>query len=121
MESTAGAGFGCSHGPDRYPPVAVTRQRSGRANSVRLTDLRKLLEVWARKYDWTRNGRLAVDAPIGDAQRFLRRLPQSLPGVRWALTLQAGATLIAPHAKWDKIHLYVDVATNGELASLARK
>lgn len=84
-------------------------QRVGRANSVRLQSLRHLIERWTLQYDWQRNARLAVEAPVGNLDRFLARLPPMLKGVRWALTLQAGASLVAPIAAWDTIHVYVAV------------
>src|SRR5690348_4119236 len=40
----------------------------------------------------------------------MHRLPRLMPsGMRWAFTLQAGASLVAPHASWDRVHIYVDV------------
>ena len=64
---------------------------------------------------------LAVHAPVGDPRRFLARLPASLTGHRWALTLQAGASLLAPHAAWDRIHVYLDVSEAQDLAEVARR
>ena len=101
--------------------VAVTRR--GRAAEVRITDPRKAFEAWTRAYDWRINRGIAVQAPVGDPSRFLRRLPQILPNAipkqtRWALTLQAGASLVAPHATWDRVHIYVDVPATRGLHSL---
>jgi hypothetical protein len=93
----------------------------GRANTVRLRDARRLVELWTARYQWRRNASLAVHAPIGNPERFLRRLPEALGSHRWALTLQAGASLVAPHAAWDKIHLYVDVPRGQELSEIARR
>jgi hypothetical protein len=99
---------------------ALDVQRAGRANSVRLRSIRRLIERWALQYDWQRNARLSVEAPVGSIDRFLQRLPASLKGTRWALTLQAGASLVAPIAAWDRIHLYVDVDSDRALADTAR-
>jgi hypothetical protein len=96
-------------------------QREGRANSVRLRNVRRLLERWTMRYDWERNARLPVDAPVGSAERFLRRLPDALDGTPWALALHAGASLVAPHAAWDKIHVFIDVPDDRALASVARR
>lgn len=73
------------------------------------------------RYDWQRNERLAVEAPVGSAERFLRKLPGALKGMQWALTLHAGASLVAPHAAWDKIHVFVDVPDARALADVARR
>jgi hypothetical protein len=68
------------------------------------------VEAWTRGYDWRLNRGVAVHAPVGDLTRFMHRLPRLMPsGARWALTMQAGASLVAPHATWDRVHVYVDV------------
>lgn len=95
-------------------------ERRGRAVAASLRDATRLLDRWSASYDWTRSSALAVHAPIGDPQRFLSRLPLALGSRRWALTLQAGASLLAPLAAWDRVHLYVDVNEPQELASVAR-
>ena len=51
---------------------------------------------------------MTFSAPIGDTRRFLPKLKRLMNGNRWALTMHAGASLVAPHAAWDKIHLYLD-------------
>lgn len=60
------------------------------------------------EYEWQRNRATAFHAPIGSSKRFLSRLPELLEHRHWALTLQAGASLIAPHASWELIHVYVE-------------
>ena len=96
-------------------------EREGRANTIRLRNIRRLVERWTMRYDWQRNESLTVEAPIGSAERFLRKLPGALKGMQWALTLHAGASLIAPHAAWDKIHVFVDVPDVRALAGVARR
>jgi hypothetical protein len=88
---------------------------------VRITDAHRLLLRWTRAYDWQRNDARAFLAPIGDPQRFLRRLPDALGSVRWALTMQAGASLVAPHATWDRVHVYVSAADADELYDIAER
>jgi len=85
----------------------VEFQREGRSSRTQVPDPRRLFERWTREYDWGRNRQLAFDAPIGDPQKFLPRLGQLLEGRRWALSLHAGASLVAPHAEWRRIHLYL--------------
>lgn len=94
---------------------AVDSQKRGRAASIRLAAPDLLLQRWLRAYSWDRNLAVAFHAPVGDVSRFLRRLPKLLGGTRWALTLQAGAAQVAPHASWDRVHLYVDVDREADL------
>ena len=72
-------------------------------------DTARLFAAWTQAYDWVRNPSLAFNAPIGDAARFLARTAKTWSGPRWALTLHAVASRIAPIATWDRIHIYVDV------------
>jgi hypothetical protein len=87
----------------------VAVQRRGRTAAVRLTEANALFLAWTQAYDWTRNTSLAFNAPVGDAARFLTRTAKTWRGPRWALTLHAGASRIAPLATWDRVHIYVDV------------
>jgi hypothetical protein len=91
----------------------VEFQREGRSSRTQVPDPRRLFERWTREYDWGRNRQLAFDAPVGDPQKFLPRLGQLLDGRRWALSLHAGASQVAPHADWRRIHLYLDADTSG--------
>lgn len=95
-------------------------RREGRASRVAVPRPMALLRRWAAAYDWTRNAALAFHAPVGSAERFLPRLPAALEGRRWALTLHAGASLLAPHAAWERVHLYVEARQARELAAIGR-
>lgn len=86
---------------------AVQTAESGRAKKIRIANLPRLVEHWSYHYDWTRNLRVPLLAPVGDPQRFLSRLPQLLNGHHWALTMHAGASLVAPIATWEKVHVYL--------------
>jgi hypothetical protein len=97
----------------------VDATRPGREARIRLRSERRLIEVWSAHYDWQKNPQLAFAVPMGAPTRFLQRLPDSLAKRRWALTMQAGASLIAPHATWDKVHIYVDVPSARDLRSVA--
>lgn len=94
---------------------AIEQKQQGRAARIRLTDAGLLLRPWFAAYTWERNTAAAFHAPVGDVSRFLRRLPRVLGERRWALTLQAGAAQVAPHATWDRVHAYVDVETPADL------
>lgn len=93
----------------------VDDARHGREARIRLRSERLLVELWSRYYDWRKNPSVAFAAPVGDPARFVQRLPRALDKHRWMLTIQAGASLVAPHATWDKIHIYVDVASPRDL------
>ena len=88
----------------------VVVMRSGRSADVALTRPRELFKSWTAVYNWTRNLSLTVSAPVGDRKAFLKMLPRKIPSTSmpWAATLHAAASLVAPHAVWDQIHLYVD-------------
>jgi hypothetical protein len=96
---------------------------AGRAARITVPNPRALLTAWTDRYDWTRNEALAIAAPIGDVSAFLpivgAAIHRAAPSLRRALTLQAGAALIAPHAAWDRIHVYVGVSRHAELRYLA--
>lgn len=96
-------------------------QAAGRAKSIQLTDPVAVIEQWTRVYDWKRNTAVAFHAPVGSTPRFLRRLPEIFEDRRWALTLQAGASLVAPHASWDLVHLYVDAEKADELLEIGQR
>jgi hypothetical protein len=80
----------------------------GRTSRIWVPDPEALLRDWFRSYSWTDNRRLHVAAPIGAPWRFTKGMRELLTGERWALSLQAGASLIAPHAEFDVIHVYVE-------------
>lgn len=101
----------------RYGVVTLTRR--GRTLDVQLTNATALLDRWLATYHWTHNTYVAFAVPIGDPLRFVRRLPDMVDKhTRWALTMHAGAALIAPHATWTKVHMYVDAAAPEDLVSL---
>lgn len=81
----------------------------GRASKIRVIDPGALLGDWTRRYAWVDNPALRVAAPVGAPSKFIARMPELLGNVRWALSMQAGASLIAPHADFDAVHVYVDV------------
>jgi DNA-binding transcriptional ArsR family regulator len=98
----------------------VSTRSEGRKRLIRLLDHERLIEAWARQYDWRANASLTVLAPIGSSSRFLHRLKTlSLP--KFAVTLHAGASLIAPHAVVEHIHVYLDARSHARLVDVARE
>jgi len=87
----------------------------GKEKRVRVRDRRTLVLQWSAEYSWRRNTAVAFDVPEGSPTRFLKRLPDLLGMDRWALSLQAGATLVDPHARWDTVHIYMREATSEAL------
>ena len=93
----------------------------GRAIAVQIADPIRVLERWSASYDWTTNARLPVHAPFGSAERFVTRLSNHFTGIRWVVTLQAAAATLAPHAAWDRIHVYVDAPDESGLHAIAAR
>lgn len=95
--------------------------RHGRALAIRVSSPERLFERWTQAYTWERNQSIAVHAPIGDPVIFLQRLRDFMwRNTRWALTLQSGAALVAPHATWERIHVYIDTPGVAGLTHLAQ-
>lgn len=103
------------------PFGVLNAERPGRESRIQLTDPRRLFALWTGAYNFTGNPSLTVRAPVGDPARFLRRLSAMFAGRRWALTVQAGASLVAPHGAWNRIHAYVHTDRGDDLLSLARE
>lgn len=80
----------------------------GRASRIGVRDPVALLQDWTRRYSWSDNRQLRVAAPVGSSTRFLPRLDEYLADRRWALSFHAGAFVLAPHADFDIIHVYVE-------------
>jgi hypothetical protein len=99
----------------------VRVQAVGRTKQMQITDPVAVIEQWTREYYWKKNTAVAFHASVGSAERFLRRLPEMLKEHRWALTLQAGASLVAPHATWGLIHVYIDAANTDELIAIGER
>lgn len=99
----------------------VDFHRRGRGSEFWIDHPEPLLRRWSGAYSWERNPAAAFHAPMGDPERFVRRLPGLLGDTRWALTLQAGAAQVAPHAAWDRVHLYVQVQSPADLPAIGER
>jgi hypothetical protein len=93
----------------------VDFRRRGRDAECWIDEPEPLIRRWTGAYSWERNLAAAFHAPVGDPSRFLRRLPRLFGDVRWALTMHAGAAQVAPHATWDRVHVYVDASSPADL------
>lgn len=92
----------------------VRVQRLGRSVEISVADPRRVFDAWTRAYDGGLNRGVLLAAPVGDPATFLPRLAGALTaalpeGNMWALTMQAGASLVAPWGTWSTIHAYIDV------------
>jgi hypothetical protein len=85
----------------------------GRSSRIGVADPMALLADWTRRYSWDDNRLLRLAAPVGSVTRFLSRMGDLFTGRRWALSLQAGASLVAPYAEFDVVHVYVDASAEG--------
>lgn len=97
--------------------MAKSLSESGYASraggKLKIRSPREILDDWVRAYDLKRNEqhRFFVLAP--DVKSILQRLRNiDIPcKVEYALSVQAGAALVAPHAVYKEVHMYVG---NGE-------
>ncbi|HYR07069.1 MAG TPA: helix-turn-helix domain-containing protein [Longimicrobium sp.] len=97
----------------------VDFRRRGRNAEVWVANPVSLIGRWVSAYSWERNQAAAFAAPMGDPLRFVRRAERAFRSRRWALTLQGGASLVAPHASWQRLHVYMDVKSVRELFDVA--
>lgn len=51
----------------------------------------------------------------------MTRLSGYFKDMRWAVTLRAAAATLAPHATWDRIHVYVDAPNESALQAIAAR
>lgn len=94
--------------------------RKTERNRVVVTNSGELLTRWASNYDFALLNKMnAYYSMDEDLDGFIRKL--SAAGehdLRYALTLQAGASLVAPYVRPANIHLYVEPETLGEWQKL---
>lgn len=77
---------------------------------IRLQAPKEILDDWVRSYDIKRNKHYRYFMLAPDVKSILQRLreihiPQDLV---YALSAQAGASLVAPHAVYKEVHLYLN-------------
>lgn len=69
----------------------------------------EILDDWVRAYDLKRNEHHRFFILASDVKSILRRLQEiNIPQkCNYALSVQAGAGLVAPHAVYKEVHLYI--------------
>lgn len=90
--------------------------RKTEGNRVVVASAGELLNRWAGYYDFALLNKVnAYYSSMEDLDQFVGRLSAvSKPDLRYALTLQAGAGLVAPYVRPVNTHLYVEPETLDE-------
>lgn len=94
--------------------------RKTEENRVVVASAGELLTRWASYYDFALLNKMNAYYSLDeDLDEFVRKL-SAVGGcnLRYALTLHAGAALVAPHVRPANIHLYVESETLGEWQKL---
>ena len=70
---------------------------------------KEILDDWVRAYDLKRNDHHRFFILASDVKSIIRRLQEiNIPQkCKYALSVQAGAGLVAPHAVYKEVHMYV--------------
>jgi len=94
--------------------------RKTERNRVVVTNAGELLTRWASYYDFALLNRTNAYYSLDeDFDGFIRKLSDAGEhDLRYAVTLQAGASLVAPYVRPANIHLYVEPETLGEWQKL---
>jgi hypothetical protein len=87
----------------------VERQR------IHLAKPADLLEAWSESYTYRDNEIASYFVPERVTRRFMTDVARAAEGRRYAFTVNAGLSLVAPHLRVPAIHCYVD----GDPASVA--
>ena len=85
----------------------VTRDESQR---IHLTKAPDLLEAWCESYTWRVNEMTSYFVPERVSRRLMSDLARAAAGAgrRYAFTLSAGLSLVAPHPRLTAVHCYVE-------------
>lgn len=99
---------------ERRELVQDDRPGERRRSRIWLPDGEALISDWARTYRWQDNRQLRLAAPVGSPNRFIERMSDTMEGSQWALTLHAGASLLAPQTQFEVVHAFVESDTSLE-------
>jgi hypothetical protein len=75
---------------------------------IRLAKPADLLEGWGESYRYRENDVASYFVPERVSRRFMGDVARAVEGRRYAFTLNAGLSLVAPHVRLPLIHCYVD-------------
>ena len=99
--------------PGYVSRMAKSLSESGYAartgGKLKIRSPKEILDDWVRAYDLKRNEHHRFFILASDVKSILRRLREIyLPHeCKYALSVQAGAGLVAPHAVYKEVHLYI--------------
>jgi DNA-binding Lrp family transcriptional regulator len=99
--------------PGYVSRMAKSLSESGYAARVsgklKIRSPNEILDDWVRAYDLKRNEHHRFFILASDVKSILRRLQEiNIPQkCNYALSVQAGAGLVAPHAVYKEVHLYI--------------
>jgi len=74
---------------------------------IRIDKPGELLDLWANHYDFSKNRVESYYCPEQDPSKVMRLAGRKLTE-GYALTMHAGASLIAPYVRFSDVHLYLD-------------
>ena len=77
--------------------------------SLRIRSPKEILDDWVRAYDLKKNEHHRFFMLAADVKSILQHLRKiGIPqNCKYALSVQAGASLVAPHAVYKEVHMYV--------------
>ena len=99
--------------PGYVSRMAKSLSESGYAaragGKLKIRSPKEILDDWVRAYDLKRNEHHRFFILASDVKSILRRLQEiDIPQkCKYALSVQAGAGLVAPHAVYKEVHLYI--------------
>jgi hypothetical protein len=85
---------------------------------IQLTKPADLLESWCDSYTYRDNEITSYFVPDRVTRRFMADVVRAAEGRRYAFTLQAGLSLVAPHSRVTAIHCYVEADPAAVAAAL---
>jgi Transcriptional regulator, AbiEi antitoxin, Type IV TA system len=104
----------------------IRRRYAARAGrEIRLTDAARLLTDWRARYQWRDNSVRRFSVPFSLDEQITKLRQRTAPpddtGVPpYALTLHAGAALLAPHVRQENLTIHVSRAWRADMEDWAR-
>jgi DNA-binding transcriptional regulator YhcF (GntR family) len=86
------------------------RNYAARVNSkIRIRNAKSILEDWVREYNYKKNKESKFFCLAKRPEEIIARLRRvQIPArIQYALSLQAGSSLVSPYAVFDSVHIYV--------------
>ena len=87
---------------------------------LRITEPSRVLRDWTAAYSWRRNHASSYYSALTKSE-LLDGVAHLTKTAQWALTLHAGASLVAPHVEYEQVQLYVEPSAFDQFESRARR